>query len=407
MSTRAVFALIAVVTALCLAGCGGGEIAPPPGPTTSAIDGEVEIQGAATDYQVLLNGQPVPDALRDDGTYAIENVPPGRHRIAVVGRDGMEGGYVTVEVTDGRRARAPRIVTEAGGQIVGIVTVIEDGVMRPLEGVEVTAQPAIMILADDGDTPVSDGQRPTIYPPPDLPSFEAFTDEDGSFVIRAMPEGEYTVTVAQPNMENAWRWVRVQAGRTAVADFRLRPIIEPGIGTVEGVVIGKQHDLTAPIMGARVTIVSDNGWGPVGPPAPPEPLEPVEPADEGGGPGDVEPGYPGMPDPDTIAPPYYEGVSTMTDETGAFSLNSPAGYARVEVYAPGWAPTRREITVEPEQTLRLEFVLEDLGNWPPPPPPPGEGEEPPSPPESGADEPPTESEPDGGRPPAPPFADAQ
>ncbi|MBD3291488.1 MAG: hypothetical protein GF393_01080, partial [Armatimonadia bacterium] len=154
----------------------------------------------------------------------------------------------------------------------------------------------------------------------------------------------------------------------------------------------------------RVTIVSDNAWGPIGPPAPPEPSEPVEPADEEG---DSEPGYPGMPDPDLIVPPYYEGVSTVTDETGAFSLNAPAGYARIEVYAPGWAPVRREITIAPERTLTLEFVLEDIGNWPPPPPPPGEGEEPPPPPGFDGDEPPTEPQPDGGRPPAPPFEDAQ
>lgn len=400
MSARTMFALIAGIVALTLPGCGGGggEVAPPPGPTTSAIDGEVAIQGAAVDYELLLDGQPVPGALRDDGTYAIENVPPGRHRIAVVGRDGMEGGYATVEVPDGRRARAPRIVTESGGQIAGIVTVIEDGVMRPLEGAQVTAQPAVMILADDGDTPISDVPRPTIYPPPDLPTFEAFTDTDGSFVIRAVPEGEYTVGVAQPNMEDAWQWVRVQAGRTAAADFRLRPIIEPGVGTVEGTVLGTQDDLTAPVVGARVTIVSDRGWGPVGPPAPPEPFEPVEPAaGEGDGQGDAEPGHPGMPDPDTIAPPYYEGVSTVTDESGAFSLNAPAGYARIRVYAPGWAPTRREITIEAGRTLTLGFLLEHIGDRPPPPPPPG----------FDGDEPPAAPEPDGSRPPAPPFADAQ
>jgi hypothetical protein len=393
--------------ALCLAGCGGGggQATPPVPQDESAIEGQVDIQGAAGDYDLLLDGQPVPGALNDDGTYAIENVPPGQHRVAVIARDGMAGGYATVDVPTGRRARAPRIVPDIGGQIVGIVTVVEDGTVRPLAGAEVTAQPAVMIMTQedpDGDTP--DGDRPMIYPPPDdLPTFTAFTGEDGSFAIRAVPQGEYTVSVAMPNMEDAWQWTWVGAGRTAVADFRLRPAIEPGVGTVEGRVLGLEDGQRAPLAGARVTVRSGDRWVPVGPPAPP----PMEPHGEANG------AAPAMPDPGMIAPPGYEGVSTITDARGRYSLNAPAGYATIEVYLPGWEPVVREIEIRADQSAVANFTLEALGDWPPPPPPgygeggtpgegPDDGSEPPPPPDLG-DETPAPPPESGFVPPPPPL----
>lgn len=387
MRTNVLPALIAVAIAVTIAGCGGGgeQIAPPPQNTTS-IEGQVDVQGSVAEYDLLLDGQPVPGALTADGNYTIENVTPGEHRVAVVSRDGMEGGYATVQVRDGERARAPRIVPELGGQIVGIVTVVEDGVMRALEGVEITAQPAIMLL----DRPAQggpDADRPVIYPPPDdLPSFSTFTDADGSFMVRAVPQGEYTVSVAEPSMEGTWQWVWVEAGHTAVADFTLRPVIEPGIGTVRGRVLATQGGLTAPAMGARVTITSDTWWGPIGPPeVPPEPPLPMNDS-EGGRSGA---GAPPAPDADAIAPPYYNSVSTLTNQNGEYELNAPSGYASIEVYMPGWAPVWEQIRIMPGETLTRSFELEDIEDWTEPPPPPGiDDEEPPAPPELPGDEPP-------------------
>jgi len=389
MRTGTLPALIAAVIAVTLAGCGGGsEVAPPPQGTTS-IDGQVDVQGSAAEYELLLDGQPVPGALRADGSYSIENVTPGEHRVGVVARNGMDGGYATVDVPDGRRVRAPRIVPELGGQIVGIVTVLEDGVIRPLEGVEVSAQPSLMIMRDEiAPREATPGERPVIYPPPeDLPSFSTFTDADGSFIIRAVPQGEYSVSVAQPGMDNSWQWVWVQAGRTAVADFTLRPAIEPGVGTVRGRVVATQGGLTAPAMGARVTIVSDNWWGPIGPPEVP-PDRPM-PLDEDAGAGGSEPGMPMPPDPDLIAPPYYNSVSTLTNENGEYELNAPSGYASIQVYMTGWAPVWEEIRILPGETLTRSFELDGIEDWTEPPPPPGlDDEEPPAPPTVPGEEPP-------------------
>jgi hypothetical protein len=408
MRTGALFALIAGIAAIVVAGCGGGGgQTPEPPQETSSIQGQVDIQGDAADYDLLLNGQPVPGALRADGCYRIENVPPGRHRVAVVARDGMEGGYATVDVPEGRRANAPDIRTELGGQIVGIVTVIEDGAVRPLAGVEVTAQPAVVILDGDerrdGDTP-----DPAIYPPPsDLPTFTGFTDEDGSYLLRAVPEGEYTVSVARPDMENTWRWVWVRAGRTAVADFQLRPAIEPGIGTVEGHVTGRRDNASAegvPLAGARVTITSQDYWSPIGPPDLPTEPWPAD-ADEGAEGGEGVEGHPDVPGGDEIAPPWFEGVSTVTDAEGNFSLNAPSGYATIQIYLHGWSSAWERIEIQPGRTLTMEFMLEAWDEEPPPPPPypvpepdpgpapdpdpePDPGPEPPPPPELGGDRPP-------------------
>ncbi|GEM_PF-5934235 len=355
MQPRMLLALVVACLMMALAGCGGGDDDDLTPPQSSSIEGRVNVQGSVADYQLLLDGQPVPGALQADGSYAV-SVAPGEHRIGIVSEDGMEGGYTTIQVPDGERVRAPEIVPELGGQIVGIVTVLGQGGLTPLAGVEVTAQPAVMIMLDETGEP-----QPVVYPPPEgLPSFSTFTDADGSFIIRAVPPGEYTVSVQQPGMEGGWQWVWVDAGHTAVADFTLREAIEPGVGTVQGTVVGVQGGLSAPVMGARVTISTDTWWGPVGPPE----VAPVEPAQEGDGEGS-EPGV-CPPDPGMIAPPYFESVSTLTDASGQYTLNAPAGYASIEVYMPGWAPVWEELRVLPDETLTRDFVLEELA-WIEPP----------------------------------------
>ncbi|MEA3403509.1 MAG: carboxypeptidase-like regulatory domain-containing protein [Armatimonadota bacterium] len=327
----------------------------------------MQTTGAASDYELTLDGQPVPGALQADGRYLIEGVPPGRHRVAAIARDGMSGGYVTVELGEAERARAPDIVPEVGGQIVGMVTVKDDQGLRALEGVEVTAQPSGPVIMEEDET--------AVYPPPELPSFSAFTEEDGSYRIRAVPPGEYIVTVVAPGMEQGWRWVEVGLGRTAAADFLLRPTPVTGVGTVQGQVIGISEDGEVPLARARVTISTEIPWEPPGeivePPPPPE-LEPREGDD-----GDI-------PDATAIPRPDFTAVSTITDEQGRYSLNAPAGRAVIEVYLPGWEPAVAEIVIEAGETLVRNFELEPWDVELPPPPPGsddgGDGDEAPPPP---------------------------
>ncbi len=375
--------------AIVLIGCGGsgGTVTPPTGSAT--IEGQVNVAGVAGDYELLLDGRPVPGALQSDGSYRIEGVAPGRHHVTVVGPDGMTGGHAAVEVTEGRPAHAPEIRPELGGQIVGIVTVRDEDGVRALVGVEVTAQPAYFIMAmpesgtgDEIEPGAARETRQQVWPPPDdLPTFVAFTDDNGSFILRAVPEGEYVVTVAQPDMRGAWRWVWVGAGRTAVADFELRPEVAPGVGTVTGRVMGADEGERIPLAGARVTILGEAPWEPIGPPevCPPAPVRAAD--EESGGGGEHGGGVgPTPPDPDMICPPGIEGVSTLTDASGAYTLNAPSGWATIEVWIDGWQPAWEEIAILPGETVTRNFTLEPWGDEWPPGPGPEPAPTPPAPP---------------------------
>jgi len=364
-----------------VAGCGGGggdQPGPPP-VQSSSIKGSVD-DGAGGNYEVLLDGQPVPGAMQADDTFEINGVPPGEHRVAVVETGGMAGGYVTVAVEVGEDVEIPPIVPELGGQIVGIVTVRDDDGLRPLAGVEVTAQPAIVIRAAQGE----DGE-PDIWPPPDLPSFSTFTEDDGAYRIRAVPEGEYIVTVAAPEYAENYQWVWVQAARTAVADFELRPAIDPGVGTVRGCVMGETSNGLEPIEGAVVCIWSDDIWRPSVFVPGGDDVVSYEGGEENegsnGGEGDEgEPGD-GFPEPpltDDIPPPWFNDVTTLTDSQGHYSLNAPAGYASIDVFAPGYEPMWEEIVIQADEVLERNFTLEPWDEeWPPPPgPEPIPGQEP-------------------------------
>ncbi len=132
-----------LVTLAYMSGCGGGggnQPAPPPG-DTSSIRGSVDT-AAGSSYEILLDGRAVPGAMQADGSFEINGVPPGEHRVAVVEAGGLAGSYVSVVVRPGEDTQVPPIVPELGGQIVGMVTVRDEGGLRPLPDVEVTAQPA-------------------------------------------------------------------------------------------------------------------------------------------------------------------------------------------------------------------------------------------------------------------------
>ncbi len=345
-----VLALVAATAFVTGCSSGGGS-GPVVGPQGNTITGKVDTAGGAA-YDVLLDGKPVPGAMRANGTYVIEGVPPGDHRVAVIEQGTSSGGYVSVEVRDGRDATAPDITPELGGQIVGMVTTDDDGGIRALGGVEVIAVRSDMMITMS--TPAQDDAALSVYPPPPLPlpEFSAFTEDDGSYRIPAVPEGEYTVTVALPDYEQGWQWGRV-------------------VGT------GTGHLM--PVEGAMVTISSDVPWRPIGPICPPG--GGCVGGDPGEGDDTVVSGKPDAPAPpeniDSMPPPWFTGVSTLTDADGRYSLNAPAGYASIDVWAPDFEPAWGEITIEANQTQTRNFELKKWQEIPyPDPPPPGPGPEP-------------------------------
>ncbi len=363
--------LALVVSIPVLAGCGsGGNGGADPEPQGNAITGKIDTSGAPGSYDVLLDGVPVPGAARADGSFVIEGVPPGDHRVAAIERGGNSGAYVSVVVVDGRDAITPDLRPELGGQIVGIVTVVDDDGIRPLAGVEVIAVASgeiAMAQPTPGET------RPETYPPPPLAEFSAFTEDDGSYRIRAIPPGDYTVTVAVPDYREGWQWVWVGEGQTAAADFRLRPAVDPGVGTVQGRVMGVHDGLAEPIEGATVTIFSDVPWEPIGPICPPGDCVDGDPGESEDSSANGKPEAPDPPlDMGMLNPPWFPGVSTLTDSNGRYSLNAPAGYASIEVWAQHHEPVWDEIAMEADQTQTRNFTLNRWQEFPYPEPPPHE-----------------------------------
>jgi hypothetical protein len=70
--------------------------------------------------------------------------------------------------------------------------------------------------------------------------------------------------------------------------------------------------------------------------------------------------------PDIWPPPIRRYFSTLTDWNGAYSLNVPAGPALMTVFAEGFHPQRRQITVPLHDTTEQSFRLQP---WTGPPPP--------------------------------------
>lgn len=357
MNARLIFVVIVAVSVSVLIGCGGnGEnVSQPPG--QSAVTGTIAVEGGSAEgYQLLLNGAPVPATVQPDGSFTITGVPEGTHVLDVIGPDGMSGGRAEFSTVPGQTVPLPPIETRLGGQIVGMITKLEEGVLTPLVGVEVVARSDMPWILD-GPTSETD-DRPLIYPPPRSQTYSIHTGEDGSYAMRAVTPGPYLVTVAVPGLTTGTAFVHASAGRTAVADFTLEPVIDPGVGTIEGAVWAVDRDgATTPLEGALVEVSMDDGWR-TPPPGPIVPLPPDFPVDEPGsapggeGEGGAEPGV-------GIVPPdiYWNVFSTLTDSRGRYSINVPSGRGHVRAWKPGYEGDGRRVTVQPGETLTQEFRL--------------------------------------------------
>lgn len=365
--------LVIGITAVCLlAGCGGGNdgaIGPPVNGMGSAI-GRVNLGGQApTGFQVLLDGAPAPVPVQPDGTFVLPNIPAGEHVVHVVGPDGMHGGRVEFTVAEGGTTEVPPIELTLGGQIVGIVTKRDENGLTPLAGVEVTARSDIMWIAGrEGGLTVApaqaSGPMPLIYPPPeDSVSYSAVTGEDGSYAMKAVQPGSYLVTVVVPGLTGGQQFVWVEPGRTAVADFTLEPVVEPGVGTVQGTVYSVDSTgVEKPLEGATVQVSLDHPWRV---PPPVRPIEvpvyltlPAGPGAEGsappaGGSAGSEVGVAPVRPPDI----YWQVFTTLTDHNGRYSLNVPSGRCTVSAWALGHESLTRSLVVQPRTVHTQDFRL--------------------------------------------------
>jgi hypothetical protein len=257
------------------------------------------------------------------------------------------------------------IAPDMGGQIAGMVTRwLSDGNLEPVAQVEVVATSGGgIIFGPDGTDPVPVGRGMD----DNEVVINAFTDDSGSYLMKAVPPGAYDVSVVVPGNEPMIQFVWVEAGHTSVADFTLYPAPEQGVGTVKGTVTGEDE---GPLEGAEVTVTTGEPW-PI-----PVPLSVVRALAESrldGGllsaaAGSSEPG--GSPDPtQPDSPPYIEVrvFGTLSDEDGRYSLNVPVGTHWIECWLEGWDWAGDEIVIAKHKTTTKDFVL---GKWEEPPPPP-------------------------------------
>lgn len=340
---------VVLIVALSLMGCsggGGGNVDPQ---QTGRLTGTLNAVNPAS-YQIVLDGQPLQATPQPDGSFSLPNLPPGPHTIAFI--SGMSGVYLPVDVVAGDTTDIGDVTPVAGGQITGLVTQQnEDGSLTPLAGVEVIADPQpIYVEPDPGPVPLQVQTRDAA----EL-QLKAITNENGSYVIPAVPEGAYVVTVNVPGLMQGVAYVWVSAGTTAPADFQLVAAVEEGIGTVLGHVTAALEAGVQPLAGAMVTIHSDGGWQPV------PPTDPIALPDAVRSMGVAPPGAIGI-----IAPPYYfNQFATLTAADGSYTLNVPSGHLQISVWAEGYEGAYDSLTLQPDATVTRDYSLTP---WEPIPP---------------------------------------
>lgn len=330
---------VVVLVLLGLVGCGGGGGNVNPR-QTGQVTGTLSAANPAS-YQIMLDGAALDVRPAADGTFAIPNLPAGSHTIAFV--SGLVGIYLPVEVDPDKTTDVGEVVPVQGGQIAGLVCRRDDdGTLTPLAGVEVLADPEPIYEIMGSTSPAQVETREG-----DSLSYKAITDENGSYVIPAVPEGAYVVTVNVPGLVQGVAYVWVGAGSTAPADFQLVATVEEGIGTIAGHVTAVLEAGNQALAGALVTITSDGGWQPV------PPTDPVILPDAIRSLGVAPPGTDCI-----IAPPYiFNQFSTLTASDGSYTLNVPSGHLQISVWAEGYEDAYDSLTLQPNETVTRDYAL--------------------------------------------------
>jgi hypothetical protein len=348
---------LAVLGLIWLAGCGGGGGGPGKQPTAGAgtIQGSVQLAGQdPQNLQVMVDGVQTDATVGADGRFVVRGVRPGRHRVQVISRDGLTAGDAEVDVDPDEPADTGPIQLYRAGRITGMVFKEEQGQRTPLAGVEVVAQGEVPIVMQGS----SAAPEPLIYPPPDFkgPTYSAFTDQDGVYDMRGVNPGPYLVAVVVPGLEAGEAYVWVEPGQTTVADFVLRPAIEPGVGTVQGTVRGEspasapaQAGSPIPLEGAEVVVRLGQPWKPPRPGPEPIPI--------------LRPGRPRAQQTENARPVpigRWGIFRTLTDKEGHYSLNVPSGHGEMGVWKDGYQPEQRAVDILPNQVRVEDFLLKLL-----------------------------------------------
>jgi hypothetical protein len=317
-------------------------------------------------FTLTLDGHALTSHPTAAGDFVVHAVSPGAHTVGVVAPDGMRGAYALVQCVQGKPVAVGPVKPVLGGQIAGMVTkATSTGSLVPVPRVLVVATPSN--VWPPGPRPATAAHPAPIGGGGTAPTFGAITNAQGSYVIRAVPEGGYDVSVVVPGFTPGVVFVPVMPGRTAVADFTLYPAPEQGVGTVEGVVTGAKEGANRPIEGAKVTVTVGQPWPVPVPAAIAQALAQAHGSQGGGG-----------TSPPWVGPTQF---STLTDHAGHYSLNVPVGTHQIECWAEGWEWQGDQVTILKNKTTKKSFELREWGE---PPPPGGGGGTPGGPPTTGS-----------------------
>ncbi|MFQ6096174.1 MAG: hypothetical protein ACE5O2_00500 [Armatimonadota bacterium] len=338
----ALFGGTLVVAASLLVGCGGAGDRPPiEGPLLGSISGHVMPGRGLTGVTIFLDGLELLQHPASDGSFAINGVPVGRHTLCFVGDDGNTGAYAVADVRAAHNTDVGDVPLVLGGQIAGIVSAVRGndatGIPEPVVGARVEAIPLIVIQPQAGPLP----------PDPGPARLVAFTDSFGSYLMQGVPRGPYEVRVIVPRLSPGIKFVTVEPMQTTVADFRLHPVFEPGVGTIEGHVYGEMESdkIPIPLKGALVTVILGDPYMP--------PIDVAATAETNPAPTKHGSG----PNGEAVPPIEIAHLSTLTNGDGYYTINVPAGYHHMIVLKQPYLPGYDTVAVGDAQTVIKDFVL--------------------------------------------------
>ncbi len=335
---------VCVLVAALVAGCGGGGGSKLSG-AYGTITGSVSelplsqgIRAPSSPIVLTVDGTNLSTQAGSDGSFILEHVPVGMHTL--VAHTNSRACAVVVSVEEGRETSVGEMVLTEAGQISGLVT--DASTHAPI---------AYAVVAVTEMVYNTDGQMPH-------PVRVCHTDANGSYMVSALPAGEYLVTISKDGYVTCSLDLTVTAGATTPGDAALQAGAPAGTGTLTGTAyLQTDSGEPQPVPGVLVRLV------PSGHPVDVDPL-PDWAIGGDGNPVDLYPDDGVAPPPVPFSkldgppmPPYFD-YYTYTDENGAYKMTDlPAGQYTAVAVRPGLQIEQQTVTIAANQTTTLNFTM--------------------------------------------------